>query len=88
MADRDSNILGYDGWRIDIGGHSVTSPSVEDVPLTNAEFNLFAALAKASNRVLSRDSLLDAVNCDGDTPSGRLIDVLIRRVRKKVDEEP
>ena len=88
MANRDSNILEYDGWRIDIGGHYVTSPSGEDVLLTNAEFNLFAVLAKASNRVLSRDSLLDAVSCDEDAPSGRLIDVLISRVRKKVKEKP
>jgi len=88
ISNRDANVLEYDGWRIDIGGHAVTSPSGEDVALTNAEFNLFAALAKAPNRVLSRDFLLDAVSRDEDAPSDRLIDVLISRVRKKVEEEP
>jgi len=86
-AIRSHDILEYDGWRIDIGGHTVTSPAGGDVILTNAEFNLFAALAKAPNRVLSRDYLLDAISRDDDTPSDRLIDVLISRVRKKVEED-
>jgi len=86
-AIRSHDILEYDGWRIDIGGHTVTSPAGGDVILTNAEFNLFAALAKAPNRVLSRDYLLDAISRDDDAPSDRLIDVLISRVRKKVEED-
>ena len=45
-------------------------------------------LAKAPNRVLSRDFLLDAVSRDEDAPSDRLIDVLISWVREKVEEEP
>ncbi len=47
-----------------------------------------AALAKAPNRVLSRDYLLDAVCRSDDAPSDRLIDVLISRVRKKIEDEP
>jgi two-component system OmpR family response regulator len=85
MHSQDS--LEYDGWRIDISGHTVTSPGGDDVTLTNTEFNLFAALAKAPNRVLSRDYLMDAISRDDDAPSDRLIDVLISRVRKKVEEE-
>lgn len=85
MHSQDS--LEYDGWRIDISGHTVTSPGGDDVTLTNTEFNLFAALAKAPNRALSRDYLMDAISRDDDAPSDRLIDVLISRVRKKVEEE-
>jgi len=47
-----------------------------------------AALAKAPNRVLSRDYLLDAVSRNDDAPSDRLIDVLILRVRKKFEDVP
>lgn len=85
---RNHDILEYEGWRIDISGHTVTSPNGGDITLTHAEFNLFAALAKAPNRVLSRDYLLDAISRDEDAPSDRLIDVLISRVRKKVESEP
>jgi len=70
------------------GGQTITDPSGSDIMLTNAEFNLFAALAKAPNRVLSRDFLLDAVSRDDEAPSDRLIDVLISRVRKKIEAEP
>jgi DNA-binding response OmpR family regulator len=58
------------------------------MPLTRAEFNLLAALARAPNRVLSRSFLLDAVSQDSDAPTDRLIDVLVSRVRKKIEADP
>tara|TARA_B100000315_G_C14583421_1_gene591681 strand:+ start:1441 stop:2148 length:708 start_codon:yes stop_codon:yes gene_type:complete len=85
---RDNNAIEFDGWKIDINGRTITDPGGDDISLTNAEFNLFAALAKAPNRVLSRDFLLDAVSRDDDAPSDRLIDVLVSRVRKKIEAEP
>ena len=73
----------------DGGARSVTRPKEgQDVTLTNAQFNPLAALAKAPNRELSRDYLLDAVSRNDDAPSDRLIDVLISRVRKKIEDEP
>ena len=56
--------------------------------LTRAEFNLLTALAHAPNRVLSRDYLLDAISQGADAPTDRLIDVLISRVRKKIEPDP
>ncbi|HIC28147.1 MAG TPA: winged helix family transcriptional regulator, partial [Rhodospirillales bacterium] len=58
------------------------------VTLTRAEFNLLTSLARAPNRVLSRDYLLDAVSQDADAPTDRLIDILISRVRKKIEPNP
>ena len=85
---RQSNVIECGGWKIDAGARSVTGPIGQDITLTNAEFNLLAALAKAPNRVLSRDYLLDAVSRSDDAPSDRLIDVLISRVRKTIEDEP
>ncbi|MAF49015.1 MAG: response regulator transcription factor [Rhodospirillales bacterium] len=90
-ADSDRlqpNVIESGGWKIDIGARCVYSPDGAEITLTNAEFNLLAALAKAPNRVLSRDYLLDAVSRDDDAPSDRLIDVLVSRVRKKIEEIP
>ena len=68
----------------DGGARSVTRPKEgQDVTLTNAQFNPLAALAKAPNRELSRDYLLDAVSRNDNAPSDRLIDVLTSRVRKR-----
>jgi len=87
-SSRDKSAIEFDGWKIDVNGRTVTNPDGGNILLTNAEFNLFSALAKAPNRVLSRDFLLDAVSRDDDAPSDRLIDVLISRVRKKIEIEP
>ncbi|NQV56856.1 MAG: response regulator transcription factor, partial [Rhodospirillales bacterium] len=87
-ASFKSNVIESGGWKIDIGGHCVFTPDGAEIAMTNAEFNLLAALAKAPNRVLNRDFLLDAVSRNDDAPSDRLIDVLVSRVRKKIEEDP
>jgi len=83
-----TEIYKFDGWTIDLAAHSVKSPEDLNIAFTRAEFNLLAALVKAPNRVLSRAQLLDAVSQDSDAPTDRLIDVLISRVRKKIEENP
>jgi DNA-binding response OmpR family regulator len=83
-----TEVFKFQGWTLDTGGHNLTGPGGETVSLTRAEFNLLAALARAPNRVLSRDYLLDAISQDADAPTDRLIDVLISRVRKKIEPGP
>ncbi len=78
----------FSGWEICIDSRTVRNPDGEIVAFTRAEFNLLAALAKAPNRVLSRTYLLDAVSHDSDSPTERLIDVLISRIRKKIEPNP
>lgn len=78
----------FNGWTIDLSAHSVLDPTKNQVAFTRAEFNLLAALVKAPNRVLSRAQLLDAVSQDADAPTDRLIDVLISRIRKKIEPNP
>jgi len=78
----------FEGWSLDTGGHNLSGPGDRKIELTRAEFNLLAALVKAPNRVLSRDYLLDAVSQDADAPTDRLIDVLVSRVRKKIEKNP
>jgi len=81
-------IFRFSGWNMDLAAHSLTNPEGQQIPFTRAEFNLMAALAKAPNRVLSRAYLLDAVSQDADSPTDRLIDVLISRIRKKIEVNP
>lgn len=83
-----SEIYSFNNWQMDLTAHTVTDPNKDQIPFTRAEFNLLAALVKAPNRVLSRAYLLDAVSQDADSPTDRLIDVLISRIRKKIEENP
>lgn len=83
-----TEVFRFQGWTLDTSGHSLTDEKDNKVSLTRAEFNLLAALAKAPNRVLSRDFLLDAISQDADAPTDRLIDVLVSRLRKKIEANP
>lgn len=88
-GDRDRpDVLNFEGWKMDITAHTLTAPDGDPVSLTRAEFNLLAAMAKVPNRVLSRDHLLDAVSRHDESPSDRMIDVLVSRLRKKIEKDP
>ncbi len=83
-----AEVFRFAGWTLDCGAHTLAGADGAKVPLTRAEFNLLAALVRAPNRVLSRAFLLDAVSRDADAPTDRLIDVLVSRVRKKIEADP
>jgi len=80
--------VGFDGWVVNLTAHSLSAHDGREVHLTGSEFNLLAALVKAPNRVLSRDYLLDAVSRHGDTPCDRAVDVIVSRLRRKIESDP
>ena len=59
-----------------------------DADLTVIEFNLLEAMAKHPNKVLSRQDLLKIVRGEVDKADARSIDVHIRRLREKIEENP
>jgi DNA-binding response OmpR family regulator len=70
--------------------HEKREVSREDgtlVDVTPAEFNLMWVLAQAEGKVLSRDILVDAVSTGDGPASFRAVDILVSRVRKKLDKE-
>jgi DNA-binding response OmpR family regulator len=60
----------------------------EPVRLTYVEFEIIAALARAPGRVFSRTMLLERVWGDASYRDPRTIDVHIRHLREKLEEEP
>jgi DNA-binding winged helix-turn-helix (wHTH) protein len=58
------------------------------VPLTRAEFSLLLALARHPGRVLSRDELRQAMAGRDADPDDRSVDVLISRLRRKIERDP
>jgi DNA-binding response OmpR family regulator len=74
--------------RLDTEARALTLADGRQVDLTKSEFDLLAAFFNAPNRVLSRDVLLDAINRGDDGPMDRSIDVLISRIRKKIEKQP
>ena len=58
------------------------------VPLTTAEFDLLELLIRSRGRVLSRGSILDGVKGESWDAFDRSIDVLVSRLRQKLDDDP
>ncbi|OMQ15728.1 DNA-binding response regulator [Modestobacter sp. VKM Ac-2676] len=80
--------------RISVGGLEI-SPSEgtvtrdgELVSLTRTEFRLLCELAEEPGRVLSREELLERVWGYDYFGDSRLVDVHVRRLRKKVEADP
>lgn len=60
----------------------------EDVPLTKTEFLLLCELAASPGRVFSRESLLEKIWGYDYFGDSRLVDVHMRRLRLKVEDDP
>jgi DNA-binding response OmpR family regulator len=60
----------------------------QPVHLTPTEFHLLAEMTAAPGRVFSREILLDRVWGYGYFGDGRLVDVHIRRLRTKIEQDP
>lgn len=58
-----------------------------EVHLTRTEFRLLCELARSPGRVFSREVLLETVWGYGYFGDGRLVDVHVRRLRTKVEED-
>ena len=60
----------------------------QQVPLTTAEFDLLELLIRSRGRVLSRGNILDQVKGEAWDAFDRSIDVLVSRLRQKLDDDP
>jgi two-component system, OmpR family, torCAD operon response regulator TorR len=78
----------FDGWEMDLAKRTLLDGAGQEVNLTRAEFDLLTALVNSAGRVLSRDQLLDAIGSQFWTPVDRTIDVLVSRLRRKMEADP
>ena len=69
-------------------GAAVLTRGDEEIHLTNTEFRLLGVLADNAGRVLGRGSLLEHVWDRGFFGDERIVDVHVRRLRKKLEPEP
>lgn len=78
----------FKGWQLEMASRRLTSPEGQDVALTTAEFSLLSTMVNNPNRVLSRDRLLDLARNRELEPFDRSIDVLVHRLRRKIELDP
>lgn len=80
--------LVFDGWQLNLSRRQLFNPKGEAVELTSGEFNLLAVMVQSPNRVLSRDVLLERTHGRETESFDRTIDVLVLRLRRKLEENP
>ena len=72
---------------MDLISHSVQK-SGKDIVMSPKEFQLLAMLASNPGRVYTRDEILDRVWDEEVALETRTVDVHIRRIRKKIEDDP
>jgi two-component system OmpR family response regulator len=78
----------FDAWIFDTRARNLTSPRGGHVELTTGEFSLLQAFVEYPNRVLNRDQLLDLARGRSSFLVDRVIDVLVMRLRRKIEPDP
>ncbi len=78
----------FASFTLDLDGCSLLRADGGDVALTHNEFALLREFVRHPGRVLSRDYLLDALAGKRPGPFDRGIDVLVGRLRRKIEADP
>jgi two-component system, OmpR family, torCAD operon response regulator TorR len=78
----------FGDWSFDLRRRQLMAGDGAIVPLTRAEFELLSALVRHPHVVMTRDRLLSYVTHRQWDPSDRTIDVLVRRLRGKIEPDP
>jgi two-component system, OmpR family, response regulator len=86
-ADGNEETIERDGLRIDVARRDV-EVSGRPVQLTYVEFELLRTLATNPGRVYSRELLLQALWGGSDYREPRTIDVHVRHLREKLEQDP
>lgn len=75
----------FDRFVVDLDARELTDIEGLSLSLTSAEFDMLACFVTRPRRVLSRDQLLGWIHGRSGDPFDRTVDVLISRLRKKLD---
>ena len=77
----------FGDFRLDLDGCSLSNTDGGDIPLTRSEFALLREFIRHPGRVLNRGYLLDALAGKRPEPFDRSIDMLVGRLRRKIEPD-
>ena len=87
-ATQESSAYRFGRWTLDIGHRRLVASDGSRESLTRGEFELLASFLRRPGVVLSRDRLMQTVSHRAWDPNDRTIDVLISRLRDKLEDDP
>lgn len=80
--------VGFLGWVLDMDLRELINANGQRVELTYAEYNLLEAFIRSPGRIWSREQLIEHSRGLDATVFDRTIDVLILRLRRKIEPNP
>lgn len=86
--DDAGHVARFSGWVLDLDSRELRTEEGREVRLTTAEFKLLATFVTNATRVLTRDQLLDHIADREWAPFDRSIDVLVGKLRRKIETDP
>ena len=87
-AKKDSRSYLFGDWALNVRLRKLVRGDADEVKLTAGEFNLLTAFVKSPRQILSREQLLSASRVHDEEVFDRSIDVLILRLRRKIESDP
>lgn len=87
-VEPDRRAYCFNDWTLLVKQRLLCRPAAEEIKLTAAEFNLLVAFLNSPRQVLTRERLLAATRLNGVEIFDRSVDVLILRLRRKLEEQP
>jgi TolB-like protein/DNA-binding winged helix-turn-helix (wHTH) protein len=87
-AREPESVVRFAGFLLNFDACLLARDSGEPMPLTRGEFAVLRMFVTRPGRVISRDTLLDAFTDRRFEPFDRSIDVLVGRLRKKIEADP
>ncbi|MCF6371140.1 response regulator [Rhizobium halophilum] len=85
---KDPKAYYFGNWALDVKTRQLQGADNHKVKLTAGEFNLLRAFLGSPRHVLTREHLLSSSRVHSDEVFDRSIDVLILRLRRKLNENP
>ena len=83
----EEQVLAVGPLEIDVAGHKVFK-SGEPLSVSATEFKLLVTLARHAGQVMTREMLLELVWDYGYLGDSRVVDMAIKRLREKVEDDP
>lgn len=88
LKDKDNqNVLCVAGIEINKDEYKILKPNGDEVSLPKKEFELFYLLASKPGKVFTREEILEKIWGANVVVGERTIDVHIRKLREKIDED-
>ena len=87
-STQTANQLRIGDWTLDLGHRRLTAPDGRREILTRGEYDVLATLARQPGLAVERERLMQAVFHRSWDPSDRTIDVLVSRLRDKLESDP